>query len=218
MSENNCKKPVVFVDTGEDATAFFLEASGCEVVRKRLEVSDFVIAGDIGVERKKAEDFTRSILDGRLFEQLVNLKNSFSRPLLVIEGSPRATGLLHENTIRGALASIALDYKVPIVWTDNEEETAAFLALAARREQEEAKPFGITAKRKPFSTAQAQVFIASALPGVGLQTAKRLLNKFGSVERVFRATEKQLQTVDKIGPEKARKIRQIVSAKYEEKK
>lgn len=45
-------------------------------------------------------------------------------------------------------------------------------------------------------------------------TAKKLLSFFGSVERVFTATEKELMKVDGIGPKKAKRIRDLLTEPY----
>ncbi|MEM4658368.1 MAG: helix-hairpin-helix domain-containing protein, partial [Candidatus Methanosuratincola sp.] len=45
-------------------------------------------------------------------------------------------------------------------------------------------------------------------------TARRLLAEFGTVQAVFSASEDELQRVEKIGPKKARRIREVASTPY----
>jgi Fanconi anemia group M protein len=56
-----------------------------------------------------------------------------------------------------------------------------------------------------------QAFILQGLPGIGAKTAKRLLNAFGSVEAVIRASSEELQSIEGIGQKSAERIRWIVT-------
>jgi Fanconi anemia group M protein len=208
---------VIFADSLEKDIIDILKTYDCHVVEKKLEVADFIPFENIGVERKRDEDFVQSIIDGRLFEQMRNLRECFERPLLVIEGNNLYGTNVHENAIRGALASVALDYTVPIIWTSNKRETAALLFLIAKREQSgKNRIFTIKGKRKPLSTRDYQEYIISSLPGIGPLTAKELLKEFRSVERVFTANEGDLKEVNKIGNKKAKQLREIITKHYED--
>jgi Fanconi anemia group M protein len=209
---------VIFADALEKDIIDILKTYDCHVVEKKLEVADFIPFENIGVERKRDEDFVQSIIDGRLFEQMRNLRECFERPLLVIEGNNLYGTNVHENAIRGAMASVALDYTVPIIWTNNKKETAALLFLIAKREQEGKKRiFTIKGKRKPLTTQEFQEYIISSLPGIGPLTAKELLREFKSVEKVFTVDEHDLKKVKKIGKKKAKQIREIITKHYEDK-
>jgi Fanconi anemia group M protein len=119
-----------------------------------------------------------------------------------------------ENAVRGALAAVALDFGVPILWSCDNEDTAGFLYVIAKREQLGKRPFEVKALKKPLSQKQMQEYIVSALPGVGPGLARRLLQKFETVEDVFRAPEHRLAEVDKIGLKKAERIREVLEARY----
>jgi Fanconi anemia group M protein len=208
---------VIFADALEKEVIDILKTYDCHVVEKKLEVADFIPFEDIGVERKRDRDFVQSIIDGRLFEQMKNLRECFERPLLVIEGNNLYGTNVHENAIRGALVSVALDYNVPIIWTNNKRETAALLFLIAKREQSGKKRiFGVKGRRKPMNLQEFQEYVVSSLPGIGLLTAKELLRKFKSVEKVFTAGEDELMEVNKIGKKKAKQVREVITRHYEE--
>jgi Fanconi anemia group M protein len=190
----------------------------CTLVDKQLHVGDYLLSKRVCVERKTAADFISSILDGRLFAQIEEMKKNFTNPLLVIEGN----GLfndernVHPNAIRGALASIAIDYNVPIIHTANNLETAEMLLTIAKREQLPRKrSFSIRGRKKARSMNDRQEILVSGLPKVNTQTAKKLLKHFGSPEKIFAASEKDLMNVEGIGPKMAKKIRAILYKKYE---
>ena len=69
--------------------------------------------------------------------------------------------------------------------------------------------------KKPMSLKEQQEYIISALPGIGLGLAKPLLRKFKSVKKIINAKEEKLEKVEKIGPKKAKMIRDVVDSEYE---
>ena len=70
----------------------------------KLPYGDYIINEAITIERKTARDFLISIVDGRLFNQISNLKKKCIHPLLLIEGNPFETDLQFDPlAIKGAL-------------------------------------------------------------------------------------------------------------------
>jgi Fanconi anemia group M protein len=124
---------------------------------------------------------------------------------------------VHHNSILGMLATIAVSYGIPIVQTRNFKETAALLQAIAKREQlETGKDFSLHADRKPITLKEQQEYVVSSLPGMGLSLAKPLLKKFKTIKNIVNASEKELQEVDKIGPLKAKQIKDVVEGEYKE--
>src|SRR3989344_4672276 len=123
---------------------------------------------------------------------------------------------VHPNSIRGMLATIAVSYGIPVIMTKDYRETAALLMVIAKREQEElGKDFSPHASRKPSTLGEQQEYIVSALPGVGLNLAKPLLRNFKSVKNVVNADAKDLEGIEKIGPKKAKQIRDVLDRDYD---
>jgi Fanconi anemia group M protein len=99
------------------------------------------------------------------------------------------------------------------------EETVSFLYLIAKREQlGKEKDIRLRVGRKGLTKSELQQFIVESLPSVGPSLAKNLLKEFGSVKKVFNASEKKLMKVEKIGEKKAKAIREIIEAKFEDSK
>jgi Fanconi anemia group M protein len=123
---------------------------------------------------------------------------------------------MHENAIRGVLASIAIDFGIPIIWTKNFRETAAQLSWIAKREQINGKrEIKIRAEKKPLSTQQQQEYIVSGLPFVNTKLSKRLLKKFKTPKKVFSSKPEKLMQIDGIGKEKSKKIWELLNKEYE---
>jgi Fanconi anemia group M protein len=213
---------VIYVDSREQnpAIANKLSSLDCDVRVKMLDVGDYVLSDAVVVERKTLSDFLQSIIDGRLFEQLVNMKTNYEKPLLLIEGDlSRIYSIrnIHKNSIIGALTSAALNYQVPIMFTGNARETVDFLYNIAKREQlGKSKDIRLRIGRKKMTLAEQQRFIVESLPFVGPKMAKALLKEFGSVREIANAYSKDLQKVENLGLKKAKYIKKVFREKYKE--
>ena len=210
---------VIYADTREAGSKVVaILKNRCSVVEKQLVTGDYVLSRHIAAERKVSDDFLQSIVDGRLFSQLSELKNSFRVPILVIEGDTlfNSNRQIHPNAIRGAIASIATEFAIPIIWTKNQLETAEMLYIIAKREQiTKKKNIAIRIKKKFRSVNQMQEFLIAGIPQISTETAKKLLKHFGSPEKIFASSEAELKEVEGIGDKTAKKIRLILSKKYE---
>ncbi len=202
-------KPWIIADDREITIAKMI---GARI--KRIEIGDFIISDRIAVERKTAADFVASIVDGRLFEQVASMKRAYERPVMIIEGtdiySQRA---VHPNAIRGALASLVIDWNLPVLFTGNPHETAELLKAMAKREHEAGRspsikvPKGETLKEK-------QERLVSSLPGINLTLARRLLKKFKYPLAVFNSEPSDLTEVEGIGAGKAKEMKKVLTEEY----
>ena len=69
-------------------------------------------------------------------------------------------------------------------------------------------------ERKPFDLKDQQEFIISALPGVGLNTARILLEHFGSIKKLVNASLEDLQQVEGVGPKISTKLKEVLEKEY----
>jgi ERCC4-related helicase/ERCC4-type nuclease len=194
-----------------------MDKLGAEVEVRTLPVADYVLSDKVAIERKTAEDFLSTLIDRDPFGQIRALADSYENPILIIEGKDLYTGRnIHQNAIRGMLASIVVDFNVPILFSDNAEDTAAMLYIIARRAQAETKrePF-LHGKKSTKTLKEQQEYLISSIPAIGPVTARALLTHFQSVEAIINAREEELVKVRGIGKITAQRIRDVVSAKYE---
>ncbi|MEM7817191.1 MAG: ERCC4 domain-containing protein [Candidatus Aenigmatarchaeota archaeon] len=213
------KKIKIIVDSREtNSLVVEFLSEKCDIEKRVLDIGDYLISSETCCERKTTSDFVKSIIDGRLFTQLIEIKNSYSNAILIIEGNS-----LYENekvkpeAIRGALASIATEIKIPILWSRSAKETAELLIAIAKREQI-AKKRGIKIRfeKKPEDIRRLQEYLVAGLPNVDRERARQLLKHFKCPEFVFTATERELMKVEGIGKKLAQKIRKVLSEDYEE--
>jgi Fanconi anemia group M protein len=206
----------IFVDSREREMAKLLESLGLDVTVKNLEVGDYVVSDRVAIERKTAQDFVASIIDPQrnLFRQIADLARTYDRPVLILEGRDLYTRQMNAGSIRGAMASVAVDYGVPIIPTEDRDETAAVIALLARREMREGHEPKVHGHKTARTLKEQQEYLISAISSVGPAVAKNLLKHFGSVEKVMTASPEQLQEVEKVGPKIAQRIRELVGGEY----
>ncbi len=208
---------LVAVDPRERSMARMLESMGVGVTLKVLEVGDYVVSDRVAIERKTANDFIDSLVDpGRnLFGQMRDLARTYDRPILILEGRDLYARQVHPNAIRGALASIAVDFGVSILPTADEDETVSVIAAIARREQQTRGGSPQAHGKKTHRTLkEQQEYLVSSIPSVGNAVAKNLLRHFGSVESVFAASAEELKAVELVGPKTAERIRELVGGEY----
>ncbi|MFB6129727.1 MAG: ERCC4 domain-containing protein, partial [Salinigranum sp.] len=212
----------IVVDQRELDSAIARELSTREGFRTRLEtlaVGDYVCSDRVAVERKSVADFVDTLVGGdrSLFEQVRDLSRHYARPVVIIEGD----GLyeernVHPNAIRGALASLAVDYGASVLRTEDERDTADLLATIARREQEERdRAVSVHGGKSAKTLAEQQEYVVSSIADIGPITARSLLASLGSVEAVMTASTDDLLDVDGVGQVTADRIREVVGSDYE---
>ncbi len=177
----------------------------------KVPYGDYIINESITIERKTAKDFLISIIDGRLFKQLSNLKKYCQTPLLLIEGNPYKTDLDFDSmAIRGALISAQTIWYIPIIHSRSIEDTRDILLMIGRQDETHMDVVPLRGGYRPKRLKNRQLFILQGLPSVGPMLAKRLKAHFGSVSRVMNATVNELMEVEGIGKNSAEKIREVL--------
>ncbi|MFC6753404.1 ERCC4 domain-containing protein, partial [Halorubrum tibetense] len=212
----------VVVDQRELDSSIAKSLSTREGLVTRLEtlaVGDYVLSDRVAVERKSAADFVDSMLDAdrSLFQQVGELSRAYARPVLIVEG----TNLygqrdIDPNAIRGALASLAVDFGISVLRTEGETDTTELLATIARREQETRdREVSVHGEKTTKTRAEQQEYVVSSIADIGPITARSLLEHFGSVEAVMTAEKTDLLEVDGVGSVTAERIREVVGSEYE---
>ncbi len=170
---------------------------------EHLEIADYLI-GDIAIERKTFSDFVSSILNRRLLNQLAEIKK-YPRHFLILEGEKDSN---LKNPSRGMLLSIIINYKIPILFTSDEEDTANFLFLLAKKLEKPKQEFALRQSRSQMTNEQQKQFILEGFPGIGATTAKSLLSEFKILSRIFSATNEELSKIK--SENKRKKFRELL--------
>jgi Fanconi anemia group M protein len=211
----------IVVDQRELDSAIARDLSTREGMATRLEtlaVGDYVVSDRVAVERKTVSDFLDTLTGGdrSLFDQVGDLSRHYARPVVLIEGE----GLyeernVHPDAIRGALASLTVDFGVSVLRTEGEGDTADLLAVLAEREQTTRdRAVSVHGEKSAKTLAEQQEYVVGAIADIGPVTARSLLEHFGSVEAVMTAREEDLLDVDGVGEVTADRIRDVVGSDY----
>lgn len=152
-----------------------------------LKVGDYLI-NDIAIERKTFQDLQSSIINKRIFQQLQELKQ-YPKHLLLIEGI-HENNILQENATRGFILSTLLNHQIPILFTKDEEETAKYLLLLAKKKNPHTP---ILRPSKIAMSKEEQIqFILEGFPNIGPASIKKLTQKFKSLKEIVNASEQDL--------------------------
>jgi len=191
-----------------------LKQVGVKVEMTNLPVGDYIVAPETVVERKSVHDFISSVFDGRLFDQCNRLKEHFEHPTIVIEGNVDEIDQIAENPLifYGAMSSVVLDFKIPVIPTPNASHTAKLLISMSTRKGNIKGPF-LKKIRKSGDLERQQLSILCSLPGVGEKLATRMLERFGSTSNSLNASLIELSKIKGMGEARAKKIRKILDAK-----
>jgi DNA excision repair protein ERCC-4 len=181
----------------------------------QVRYGDYIINETITIERKTARDFLISIIDGRLFNQLANLKKNCIHPLLLIEGNPFETDLQFDpQAIKGALVSTQAIWYIPIVSSESIQETKNIFLIMGRQEENCSYVVPLRGGYRPKRLKSRQLYILQGLPQVGPTVARRLLDHFGSVSKMMQASIEELMRVEGMGKASAKKIRDVLDAEW----
>ncbi len=206
-------KTVIVSDYREREVNENLKQMGAVVNSMNLTVGDFIASDRIAIERKDHQDFISSIIDGRIFQQSKDLKKNFEKAIIIVEGSSDLT--IDENAYKAAIASLLTDFDISIVHTKNPMDTAKLIYWIAKKEQQENKysvSFKVGKKSPDIKKLKEQ--IVASLPGVSNVISRRLLEYFGSIEKIFVADENDLRKIKGVGKVLARRIRNTLHEKY----
>ena len=185
-----------------------LKSIGVNVEIKTLPIGDYIVSHETVVERKSINDLISSIFDGRLFDQCNRLKEHFQFPIILLEGDVDEIESITENPLvfYGALSTIAIDYKIPIIPTPNASHTAKLLVSLSSRKESIKGPL-LKKIKKSNDVQKQQLSVLCSLPGVGEKIAIRMLEKFESPLKVLSASTKDLAKIPGLGESRAKKIK-----------
>ncbi|PSQ24291.1 Hef nuclease [Halobacteriales archaeon QS_9_67_15] len=213
----------IVVDQRELDASIAKDLSRKEEAVTRLEtlaVGDYVLSDRVVVERKTVSDFLDTLTgsdERSMFEQVKDDARHYARPVVIIEGEDLyGERSVHPNAIRGALASLVVDFGASVLRTTDEDETTELLATIAAREQEDDdRTVSVHGEKSSKTLAEQQEYVVASVAEVGPVTAESLLAEFGSVESVVTASVEDLQAAEGVGEVTAERFREVVGSDYD---
>jgi len=194
----------------------FRRMEGLELRVGRLGVGDFLVPGRLVAERKTIADLVASIVDDRLFlqaDRMVQWAAAHSVvPVMVIEGTSRdLSSSMRREAVQGAIVTLGVILRIAILRSRDVTETVKVLTYASRQANASASQLAYPRGQRPRGKRKQQLNILQSLPGIGPKKAEALLNHFGTVAKVIQAPESDLSKLPTIGPDTAKKIRNVLN-------
>jgi len=183
-----------------------------------LDVGDYVIIGDkisACVELKNADDYTRSVLDGRLNDELLSMSSTYEYNVLLIIGSV-SEAIIEDSNMRretwfnylaGCVTDISpMGYssKISVINVEDEYDAAAFLSTLNKKISNKNIYREPTARKSKPPKGKEQLYSMMWMfpPSchIGLKRAKSLFAHYRCIKDLCATTKKELEELDGIGP------------------
>lgn len=206
-----------------------LEKMGVEIKWESMPVGDYRIDDLVVFERKEADDFISSMIEGRLNNQLYNMSTNYPHSAIIIEGSITEALMYRKLQRSQAIAAMAGAFierspdkeqgVVSMIGLETPFDTALFLMYCHKRAQEEdgliRLPKLNPVKWKPEKRALP---ILASFPFVGKKRAEAILShpKLNSIKKIVNANRLTLMQVNGIGPKIADKIIETIQKEYDQ--
>ena len=207
----------IFIDSNEPRKV--KNAFGEHAIDIPLNGYDFEIyteSGLVCIERKRIPgDFLGSVTDGRLYKQILSMRESSSIAILLLEGKFRYTkeGILvqgrrrtrwNRKGINNLLRSIRWVEGIDIERSSGLDET---VDTVLQIEEYFDKIDHLSLKSRPRiqtnwivpSYGERIIHFYNGLPGVGINGAKKIYDKFPSPMQLYSASVEEIMEVPRIG-------------------
>lgn len=152
--------------------------------QEKLKTGDYVYPGkSVCIERKEASDFASSLTDGRLSEQADRMVDEFDYQYLVLEGSPYSLQYsdVAEKSLMGMMSSLAVKRGIPVVFTEDRDQTLWMVNRIFERHKEgEAGQGG--SHVKTFDSGEVddlELAMLMQVPGVTEEKARKIVDETG---------------------------------------
>lgn len=213
LADTDLKKLRIVVDERERKSGIpdLLDAVGMNMEVRTLPVGDYIVRPETAVERKSIRDLLSSIFDGRLFDQCQRLREHYQHPVIVMEGNVDEIDEIAENpmVLYGALSSVALEYRIPVIPTPSAMHTAKLLISLCFKKDHMSGPL-LKKIKKHTDPRRQQLSVLASLPGVGDKLAVRMLERFGTPADALAASSSDIAKIPGMGASRAQKIRSML--------
>jgi ERCC4-type nuclease len=208
----------IIVDTREDKLFLnALLAKKLDVKSDFLEVGDFLLGNSICIERKEGSDFLQSIRDRRIWEQALNM-SQYEHPIICIVTGDIWRDLyfsqskwIHKSYL-GTISSLAISYGISVLTFETDNDFIDFVVQIEKQitsDKKSSRPKPLMRRVKTIQERKENCL--AMVEGVGIQSAQRLLEKFGSINAIANAKEEDIEEIERMGKKTAQKIKETLN-------
>lgn len=212
----------VLIDAREDQKVIdvfksILSKHDVEIEVTNCDFGDVNVGSLLCIERKTPQDFVSSITDGRLFNQLIGMKQ-FQHPVVVVEG--RFNELLFRhirrglnvNSVAGSVASVIVDFNIPLLFADNNSKLLYWHIL--NRVLRDKKQTVHVFKPKITNYNDARLSAISSVPGVGGNKSAKILKTYRTVFNAISNIDNWAEDVDGVGKKIVEDAKEVFYGEY----
>lgn len=197
----------VIIDSREFRSALpsILHQREMEILPCMLEVADYVITPEIGIERKSVIDLIQSFHSGRLYNQISQLCKHFKNPVLLIEfHEDKAFHLpeewtddISDTSIRSKLVLLALHFpQLSIFWSRSPHSTAdLFQDIKLTNDDPSLEKLGIDEETE---IQEAPIEVLKNLPGITPHNMYEVIQKVKNLAELSQMSLEEMKIL--IGP------------------
>jgi len=170
-------------------------------IKEHLPIGDFVY-NDYVFERKWITDLWGSIIDGRIFEQVENMKENFDHVYVVVSGQLKECiniPKFNPNVIFGAMASLLTKSGINVLWVENDTQLIKLILKICEKSTE---PYVRHMKRIKMSKEDIYACMLAQIPRMGYKTAKLILDNSKIKIQLENLNEDELLAIKGIGKKK----------------
>jgi Fanconi anemia group M protein len=179
-----------------------------------LENADVIVSNRVAVAVRTVDQFIDEISDGSILASLAKMKHEYLHPILIVQGAPEGDGGQAGNAaVYDALSAILSEFHMPVLSTNNANETASAIRSLEKQEMAKHAKDGRT-MQTTLDVPSRQMFLVQGLPNVSATLAQRLLQKFESVKGIADANVEELMQVDGIGRVIAEGIHTVLRKRF----
>ena len=209
---------MIIGDARETKCNNLLEKKKANFEKDFLEVGDHLLPLSMPVERKKGKDFLASITDKRLYTQLNNLCQ-YEHPVLaiIINNLYRTFYYSHSRYIHksyiGTLSTLTAKYpNLKLVFFENQNDFIKYLVSLEKKiteDKESTRPAPIKRKGKSINIKKENAL--TAIDGISVGKAKKLLECYGSIKNIANDSVENLEKAPGVGKKLAKNIHEVLN-------
>lgn len=168
---------------------------------KDLEVGDIMIVGEektIVIERKTYSDLLHSAIDGRLWKQIRNLEqvqnDNVVTALLITGGKNNYFSKRYTTAMWNGIVAVCLMKNIRMIYMPYDYMIKDFLERVDERATGKHVRHEISVI-KGDTVEEERILMLAAVRGIGVKTARKLLERFKSVRNVVNSDKNELLEV-----------------------
>lgn len=208
---------VIVYDRREERSGVpaMLEAMGFALERATLPAADYVLSRRLVVLRRTERDLLPWVAPRRLYGPVAQARADAAVVVVIVQRRPvdvRFTAV--RGDVRAATIARTIRQGAPLLDVEDAGEVAGWIARLARQEEAPADGWQLSMGRKAPDLDGLVEQVVAWFPGVSFVGARRLLERFRTLERLVTASEAEIREVRGFGPKRAAAIVQLARHCY----